>query len=668
MGKKKRTQQKKAETGIERSSPKQQNWILSLIRPRNLILGLILGVTLVTFANTVTNKFAYDDQSFILDNQLLHSFSNLPTVLTKELWFYRVLQDKDPNKDVGPTTPYYRPAFSVFHMICWHFFENRPEGWHVVNVLVHMLAVYFVFLILELLTADLTLSAIAALLFAIHPLRVESVAWICGVSDPFLAIFLLPSLYFYLRFRGERKLKFLAFSLVFFLLAAFTKEPAIVLPVFFATYEMFVINQERTFRQRVKYAIAYSAPYALAASFYLVARYFALGFAFNNSNFKSYPPYQVLLTIPLVIWKYLGLLVWPVDLSLFHATNLVKSPLDLAFILPILGLVALGVLLWALRRSMLARFAVLWFAINLLPVLNLSAFAEDFMVQERYVYIPSIGFSILVAMGLMKLPVEKWLHFRNRRVAQVSIVAALVFLLAGKSLALNTTWKDDITVWSHGAETAPEQPISHFILAHKLIVRGQYEKAKEQFDEYMKLRPDNAIVIGNLAALCVLLYQGQAAVNQAAADRTLLDRALALGEQGMKLAPNAAPLWDSVGQVYTFETSLKNYDRALGCFQRGLSLDPANSMIAFHLGATYIKRGNFDEGIPYLQATIKNQPEIVDAHKFLAYAYRGKGQIKDALDELRLYLRLQPNASDYARVSKDIQDLQAQLEAPSPQS
>src|SRR6185503_10622760 len=107
-----------------------------------------------------------------------------------------------------------------------------------------------------------------------------------------------------------------------------------------------------------------------------------------------------LMTIPLVIWKYLGLLLWPVNLSLFHATPLVHSPIDLRFILPVIGLAGLVAAVWPLRRSAAAKFAILWFGIHLLPVLNLSAFGQDFMVQERYVYTSSIGFSLLIAMSL----------------------------------------------------------------------------------------------------------------------------------------------------------------------------------------------------------------------------------------------------------------------------
>jgi tetratricopeptide (TPR) repeat protein len=127
-------------------------------------------------------------------------------------------------------------------------------------------------------------------------------------------------------------------------------------------------------------------------------------------------------------------------------------------------------------------------------------------------------------------------------------------------------------------------------------------------------------------------------------------------------------LWDTLGTVYTFETGLKNYDRAIECFRRGLSFNPENAMITFHLGGTLTKKGDLESGVRFLQAALEMDPRIVDAHKFLAYAYRRRGQLKEAVDELSIYLRLQPNAPDAARVGKDLQDFRAQLQASSPQS
>jgi tetratricopeptide (TPR) repeat protein len=636
--------------------------------PRNWIIGLTLGLTFLAFSNSILNDFAYDDTTQILGNAFIRDLRNLPKALVTEAWYWRIQQDQDPNKQDKPTTPYYRPIFTVYLMIVWKLFGAWAPGWHLLNIILHLLAVYLVFLLLEKITKDIRLTAIASLVFALHPLRSESVAWISGVTDPLLAIFLIASFYFFVRYRSEGKIRQLVSSLVLFLVAAFAKEPAVALPIFVGAYEVLIINQNKSVRERIKSSVIYSMFFLAVSAFYFIARFYALGFALNNSEFKTYPPWQILLTIPLVIWKYIALLVFPVDLSLFHATYMIESPLGIDFILPLVGLIGLGLALWRLRGSMVARFGILWFAINLLPVLNLSAFAEDFLVQERYVYIPSIGFSLLVAMAVAKVPIEKWLPLGSRRVAQTALVGALVLLLAGKSFAQNNVWKDDITLWSYGAEAADDQAMSHYILGHKLLNLGEYAKAAEQLEAYLKLSPNNVIVLSNLAATHVLIYQNQAGLNSAGADITHLERALEFCEKGLSLTNEFPPLWDTLGTIYTFETGLKNLDRAIACFERGLSYSPANAMINFHLGGTLAKKGDLENGMRFLHIALDQDPRIVDAHKFLGYAYKARGQLREAIDELGAYLRLQPNAADASRVGKDLQDFRAQLQASTAQS
>jgi len=657
MRKKKRTHTKRDEPSA--TSPRQLS--------RSWIIGIVLGLTFLAFANCIPNDFAYDDQTQILANTFIRELRNLPKALVTETWYWRVQQDQDPNTEAKPTTPYYRPVFTVYLMILWKLFGASPMGWHFFNILVHMLVVYLVFLMLEQLSADTRLSAIASLIFAIHPMRSESVAWISGVTDPILAVFLVSSFYFYVRFRREGVNKLLIWSLALFFLAVFAKEPAVALPIFIGTYEL-IINLDVPLRERIKPAIKYGGCFLVVSAIYFLARYYALGFALNNGNFKYYPLWQVLLTIPLVIWKYIGLMIWPVELSLFHATSMVRSPLALEFLLPMLGLVALAYFLWRLRGSMLARFGILWFAVNLLPVLNLSAFGEDFLVQERYVYVPSIGFSLLIALAVLRVPLEKWIPMiGTRRIAQTALVALLVLLLSGRSLAQNTTWKDDMTLWYHGEEAAPDQFMPHYILGHKLINLGEYVLAAQRLEECLKLSPENIIVISNLASADVLIFQYEFASNPTTADHVRLERALELCEKGLSKTTEFGPLWDTIGTIYTFETSLKNFDRAIACFQRGLAVSPGNAMMTFHLGGTLAKKGDLEGGEKFLQLALEKNSGIVDAHKFLAYIYKARGQYKEAIDELNIYMKMQPNAPDASRAAKDVQDLRALLQATSPQ-
>jgi tetratricopeptide (TPR) repeat protein len=242
-----------------------------------------------------------------------------------------------------------------------------------------------------------------------------------------------------------------------------------------------------------------------------------------------------------------------------------------------------------------------------------------------------------------------------------------VLLLGGKSLAQNSVWRDDMTLWYHGEKAASDQFMSHYILGHKLINLGDYVQAAQRLEECLKLSPENIIVISNLASANVLIYQYSFASNPLTADPAPLDRALALCEKGLSKTTEFAPLWDTFGQIFTFETGLKNYDRAIACFQRGLALNPGNAMITFHLGGTLAKKGDLENGVRYLQLALEKNSDIVDVHKFLAYVYKARGQYKEAIEELNIYMKMQPNAPDVSRAAKDVQDLRALLQATSPQ-
>lgn len=665
MSRKNRTRSKTIQ--YETAKTNKQSMVSSFSLPRNWIIGLILAATFIAFANTIANDFAYDDTTQILGNETIRSFSNLPLAFTREVWFWRVLQDKDPNKEYGPTTPYYRPLFTVYLMMGWALFGNWAPGWHLANILMHLLAVTFAFLIVERVTKDQRLAVISTLLFALHPLRAESVAWISGVTDLFLALFLLPSFYFYMLYREEGKIKHLVGALSLFLFAAFSKEPAVALPIFIVIYEMVIINRGQSLSEKIRPAILYGSMFLAVSVGYFAMRYYALGFVFHDSRFTQYPFHEVLLTIPLVICKYIGLLFWPVSLSIFHATPMVETPLSLRFLLPLFLVIMLSAALWQLRNSTIARFAILWFAVNLLPVLNLSAFGEDFLVQERYVYISSIGFSLLIAMALVRIPFEKWFTLGSRRTAQATVVGLVLLLLAGRTFAQNAVWKDDMTLWMHGARTAPDQAMSHFVLGHKYVNFQNWEKAVEELEQYVALKPQNIVVINNLAASHLMLYEYQHIFNRANADRAHIDRAIALCERGLSITEQDSATWDTLGRAYSFNTSMpNNYDRAIACFERGRKLQPDNAMINYHLGAAYVMKNNPDNALVYLEIARQQQSSIPDIYKFLGYAYRGKGQIQQAINSFNQYLQFQPNAADAPSVNQQVRDLRAQLEGAAP--
>ncbi len=627
------------------------------LSPRVWVIALLMGVTFVAFANTLNNGFVYDDTTQILKNEFIRDLRNLPKALVTEVWFWRAELNQDPNAQVEPTTPYYRPMFIVQLMFTWYLFDKEAGGWHWVNILMHLFVVFMAFRIFEKITDDLRVSAIAALLFAIHPLRVETVAWISGLTDAQLAAFLLPSFYLYMRFRERGRGRDLLFSLLLFLAASFSKEPAVAMPLFIGAYELLLINQESPWVTRLKSALWFSLTFLAISAFYFAMRYKALGFIFSDDNYTQHSADEVLLTIPIAIWHYFRLLFLPFDLTIFHGVPMVKSVLSLRFILPTLGLVGLGAGLWWLCKDRAVRFAVLWFFIHLIPVLNLSAFSEDFLVQERYLYLPSLGFSLLVGVALARLPVEKLIAFRSRATAQIVVVALLIVLLSAKTLAQNSVWRDDMEFWRYGAEAAPEQKMAHYVLGHRYISRNDPVNAVISLEKYTALDPSNTIVLGNLASAHLLNYE-------LTFDRKHVDRAVALCERALQLNDKTAVIYDTIGRAYTFNTEIQNYNRAIEYFTLGLKGDPDNPMINYHLGAAYHKRGQTQIGLTYLERARDLEPSLPDTYNFLARAYRTLGRKEEAIRTFERYLQLQPQARDAAEVRQEIEKLRAPSDSP----
>src|SRR5262245_43158538 len=223
MAKRKRHRTVQVATAVDDPSDGPVSRILTT---RTLMLGSLLLAALIPFLTALGNDFAYDDRTQILQNEFIRSISNVPKALVTEAWFWRQQQDKDPTKDNKATTPYYRPIFTVYLMLGWQLFQDSAGAWHFANVLMHLIVVFLVFVVIEKVTGEMWLAALSALIFAVHPLRSETVAWVSGLTDLLLAILLLSSFCPYLSLREKGAYKYLLGSFGLYLLAIFSKEPA----------------------------------------------------------------------------------------------------------------------------------------------------------------------------------------------------------------------------------------------------------------------------------------------------------------------------------------------------------------------------------------------------------------------------------------------------------
>jgi tetratricopeptide (TPR) repeat protein len=429
-------------------------------------------LALITSINTLRNQFASDDFEQILSNAFIRHFSNLPAAFTRSVWSFGA------SDTIFTGDPYFRPIFSSLFTINYALFGTSPLGWHLVNVLIHAAVTLLVFVVLKEMTGRKLVAIVTAALFAVHPVHAEPVAWVSGIADPLMALFLLPAFYFYLRFRGNSRWYLLAGALGFYLLALLSKESAIALPLVIAYCELFYFKLKAPLAQRLiqssKVAGFFMAPVAI----YLLMRLNVLGLLTSGAQ-PRYPLAPGLLTIPLAIVKYLGLILIPFGYAYVHYTEFVRTIGSVSFIAPLALLLATasGV---ALLKSRLLTFAAVWFIVMLAPALaSLRSFEPAFLLQERSLYVPSVGFCLAVALGIEWIGTRDLFGSRRRIIAAV-LTVVLLLVWSAVFVRQNRVWENTLTVYKNSAAVAPLSPMAHALLSRTYYEAGRPREAEAE--------------------------------------------------------------------------------------------------------------------------------------------------------------------------------------------
>jgi protein O-mannosyl-transferase len=430
---------------------------------RILSIAAILFVTFLVFWPAIRYALVYDDFEQIVTNPRLTSWSYIPGYFTTHLWAHSPLQPAN----------YYRPVFLIWLRLVDTTLGPPSAIWHLTSILAHLAATLSVFMLIRRLIGNFKGAALAAGLFAIHPIHTEAVAWVSSVTDPLLTIFLVLSVYYYARRKGP--ISFV--SLLFAALAMFTKEAGIVAPALILAYEWT--------NSRFKDAMTAAAPYLLPAFLYSALRMNALG------NFTTgVPPNMsvgaMVLTWPRVLAVYAAHLVWPVHLSVCYdvAVGTAVWPLLLLMIV-IAGLAS------ALRGcSANLRFGAAWFVITLMPCLGLRYLFTGDYVHDRYLYLPSVGLAVIAGVGFSR------------------IVFTLPRAVAGSALALALCWgtrsdlriwQDDVSLFRRAVETAPLNPYAKNNLADAYLKSHREAEALPLLEQVIALNPGYRLGYYNMA-------------------------------------------------------------------------------------------------------------------------------------------------------------------------
>jgi protein O-mannosyl-transferase len=562
------------------------------LKSKKTALLLVLLSTGLLYVSCLRYEFVYDDNSQIVLNPAITSTSHISEYFSNHVWA-NILPDAPAN--------YYRPIFLLWLLINYKLFGLSPAGWHATNILVHLVATWLVFVLARRLTADLWIATIAAFLFGIHPVHIEAVAWISGVTDSLMTVFFLAAVVLYLdskpatdaenqRMVSQRSL---LLALLFYSLAILTKETAVVFLPLVVVYEL-LVGREKTnasSRNRLISILLTMLPFLIVTGIYFIIRFRVLGGLAHQLT--SLPGTTVALTIPSILWFYINHLIWPLPLSAFYDNPYVSG--GWLFWGPLVGLVIVATIYVVLvRRSRPLLFLACWMLVPILPLLNLTLFKFGEIVHDRYLYLPSVGLCIIMSLSLIHV-IRSYVKYRTATIG--------VLLIVGAGWALETVielpmWKNDLALYTHGAAVAPK----------------------------------NNIAINNLAA--TLKFSGD------------IDRAIAFSKLVLDRDPNNWLSLYNLGHSYYM---IDAFDEATKYLGRAIDVNPRAPDQYLFYGLAAMRKGDMTEAEAAMRTAIGLRPANAKYHFALGVLLKQKGDLKGANVELARAVELDQSIEANAR-------------------
>jgi protein O-mannosyl-transferase len=488
----------------DRSENRSAREILSGIVSRpDVRLAGVLFATLLFYLRSLFNGFVTDDWGMIFDNHYIGQWSFLTRSFVHDSWWFM-------NPLALPQSSYYRPLQDVWLAISFHLLGLNPVLWHAAMIALHLLVVWLVFKVASALTADTQTGLLAALLFGLLPVHVDAVAWASAIPFPLSAAFELAAFYFFMR-RGDSRAPWRGWmaTLLLYALALISHESAVIFPGIVAGYVFLLATKEHrasapesaSVRGRVTAAIACAAPFAVETALYLTARLLVLGFINRPYPYDHATVAQSVLTVPGALLSYLALLALPWRAGPAHELFLVDSWASPAFYVPLATLIALcAAFVFLIRRSerfSLYLFLAAWIAVAIAPVMNLRGLYPEALVQDRYLYLASVGWCVIladVAVRYARGPAPA------RWAAWVASVAVIV-VCAGALWNVQRYWHDDLTILRRCIAMSPRAGVWHRTLGNLLERRGHNKSARRELELAYRLNPRDPLILFDLGGL-----------------------------------------------------------------------------------------------------------------------------------------------------------------------
>lgn len=585
-------------------------------------LALVLLATCIAYLPSLDGRVLWDDDAHITRPEL-QSLDGL-----RRIWF-----------EPGATQQYYPLLHSAFWVEHW-LWGDAVEGYHAVNLLWHLVAVWLVYVVLVRLRIPGAL--LAAAIFALHPVMVESVAWITEQKNTLSAVFYLVAMFVYLQFDDSRRGSLYAMAGVLFILGLLTKTvtatlPAALLVIFW--WQRGKLSWKRDVLPLVPF-FAIGAVAGVATAWIERRMIGAEGVDFGLSLV------QRSLLAGRVIWFYLAKLVWPANLVFVYPRWSIDPHVWWQWLFSV-SVVAVTAALWAIRRRSRGPLAGwLFFVGTLFPVLgflNVYPFLYSY-VADHFQYLASLGPIVLVAAGvsvvISRLPADRnWLA--------VAACVAVISILAALTWQQGRMYADNMALYQATLDRNPDCWMAHFNIAWLQAEAGKTDDAVAHYRATLRLRPAFADAHNNLGR--VLIDAGRFA--EAAAEC----------RAATELKPDMHQAFNNLGIALDHEG---HYAEALEAQRHAIRIRPDFAESYENMGNTLLRLGKSAEALAAIREAVRLQPDDAEARNNLGTVLAETGKTEDAIEQFRQAARLAPNdPKAHANLGKMLMDTDQLAEA-----
>ncbi len=505
-------------------------------------LPLALGA--LAYLNTIGFGFVWDDKHLIVDNTLVRQASPLPA-LVSDFW------------QEGERTDFYRPLVSLSYFLEFRLWKLSPAGYHAANVADHLAATLAVTATARLLFGSSLAAIIAGIVFALHPIHTESVAFISGRPDVLACTLLVGAFALFVRSRRLAR-GVSAGSLVLFVAALLCKETALALPAVLVAYELAPIEPggptgSPSRGALVRRLAALTWPYLAAAAAYLGLRWVVLGAPVGTALDRTPPGTRALIAVN-AFGEYLRLLLVPYPAAPDRLPDQSLSGGTIAAIV-VLALLAIA-LVWRRRHYGIPAFLAAWFVLTLLPASPL-VLGRAPQVAERFLYIPSVAWAWLLGWAGAGLWAATWFRPPALRAVTAVLAVGLVVCGAGLTALRNLDWRDDYHLFTRMATSEPRSYLAPLNLGHLYVHAGYTAEAEAEFRRALEIRPNSSAALLGLALV--------------ASRMGTHDLAIRYGERARDLAPQGDLIYAQLGSIYGIAG---RYPEAVASFRESIRRNP----------------------------------------------------------------------------------------------